>query len=301
MDIATILAIVGIVLAIVVPVAVALWVEALKKAHLDIASSEWRPISFVTWTFATVRVRNKPIPPRLGKFLPRESAHGCVVEIDYYRWDSGGLLFPTIHGRWSSAPEPLRQVPPSLLAELPPGSSRSSHGTSITPGTYSTGTAGIVSPPVSGGTAPSFTVPATAGAAGPSVTAGAADAAVIPPGSPSTVSTPPGSAQYGYSTIYDPEKDRGRIDVAVSPDGEEVAVAILRDGEAFAFSTESYGYDKWGNPAWHLDHGTYRIVVRVLGSGIREERQFKLQYLSNDVSKFRLEAIDPSSRETMPL
>jgi len=81
--------------------------------------------------------------------------------------------------------------------------------------------------------------------------------------------------------------------VAVSPDGEEVAVAILRDGEAFAFSTESYAYPSWGNPSWRLEHGTYRIVVRVRGSAIQEERYFKLEYLSNDVSKFRLEAIDP--------
>jgi hypothetical protein len=107
------------------------------------------------------------------------------------------------------------------------------------------------------------------------------------------VTTRAGSTQHEYSIIYDPEKDPGKIDIAVSPDGEEVAVAILRDGEAFAFSTESYGYHSWGNPSWRLEHGTYRIVVRVRGSGIQEERPFKLEYLSNDVSKFRLEAVDP--------
>jgi hypothetical protein len=66
MDMATFLAIVGIILAIIVPVAVVLWVEALKRAHLEIVRSDWRPPNFVTWTFATVRVRNKPLGPRLG-------------------------------------------------------------------------------------------------------------------------------------------------------------------------------------------------------------------------------------------
>ncbi|MGH3401228.1 MAG: hypothetical protein ACRDRJ_01720 [Streptosporangiaceae bacterium] len=106
------------------------------------------------------------------------------------------------------------------------------------------------------------------------------------------MSTSAASAQHEYSIIYDPERDPRRIDVAVSPDGEEVAVAILRGGEAFAFSTESYDYDRWGNPAWRLEQGTYRIVVRVRGSGILEERQFKLEYLNDDVSKFHLETID---------
>src|SRR6266568_3898941 len=308
MDIGTILAIIGIVLAIVVPVVVALWVEARKRAHLEIAPSAWQAPNFVMWTFATVRVRNKPLPPRLSRFLSREEAHGCVVEIDYYNWDSGSRLFPTIRGRWSSAPEPLGRVPSSLIAELPPGSS-SSQGPAIRPGIYPTGvvgspvtggtastfpsfgSAGVIGPPVTGG--PASTLPVSgAGVVGPPVTAGAADASVVPPGSDSTASTRPGSTQNAYSIIYDPEKDPGQIDVAVSPDGEEVAVAILRDGEAFAFSTESYAYPSWGNPSWRLEHGTYRIVVRVRGSAIQEERYFKLEYLSNDVSKFRLEAID---------
>jgi hypothetical protein len=333
MDIGTVLAIIGIILAIVVPVVVALGVEALKRARLEIVPSEWRPPNFATWTFATARVRNKPLPSRLSRFLSREEAQGCVVEIDYYHLDSRARLFPTIRGRWSSVPEPLRRVPSSLVAELPPGPSRSSsHGAAILPGTYPTGAAGlgvtggtastfpgpdtagvvgppvtggtastfpgpgaadVVGPPVTGGTASTFPGPGAAGVVGPPVTAGTADASIVPPGSASTVSTRAGSTQPAYSIIYDPEKDPGQLDVAVSPDGEEVAVAILRDGEAFAFSTQSYNYPSWGNPRWRLEHGTYRIVVRVRGSGIQEERHFKLEYLSNDVSKFQLEAIDP--------
>lgn len=297
MDIGTVLAIVGIVLAIVVPVVVALGVEALKRARLEIAPSVWRPPNFVTWTFATVRVHNKPLPPRLSRFLPREEAHGCVVEIDYYRWDSSARLFPTIRGRWSSVPEPLSRVPSSLVAELPPGPRNPGLGAVEAIGTGSTmpgpGATGVVGPPVTGGTAPTFPGPDAAGVVGPPVTGGTASTPAVPPVSAGVASIRAGSsAQPEYSIVYNPERDPGQLDVAVSPDGEEVAVAILRDGEAFAFSTESYNYPSWGNPGWRLEHGTYRIVVRVRGSGIEVERPFKLEYLSNDVSKFQLEAID---------
>ena len=307
MDMATFLAIVGIVLAIVVPVVVALGVEKLKRARLEIVPSEWRPPSFVTWIFATVRVRNKPLPSRLGKFLSREEAHGCVVDIDYYRWDSNAKLFSTIRGRWSSLPEPLSRVPSPLAAELPPGPSGSSgHGAIEAEGSASLtpepGTAGVIGPPVSGGPASTMPGPGATGVVGPPVSGGTAPtmsrpgtAGVIgPPVSGGPSSGPAGSSvQPGYSIVYDPGRDSGRLDVAVSPDGEEVAVAILRDGEAFVFSTESYNYPSWDNPGWRLEHGTYRIVVRVRGSGIQAEAQFKLEYLDNDVSKFQLEAIDP--------
>ena len=107
---------------------------------------------------------------------------------------------------------------------------------------------------------------------------------MVPPGSASTLSTKRCvRAAWIFDHLRPRKRSEGELDVAVSPDGEEVAVAILRDGEAFAFSTESYDYDRWGNPAWRLEHGTYRIVVRVRGSGILEERQFKLEYLNDDV------------------
>lgn len=295
MDMGTVLAIIGIVLAIVVPVVVALGVEKLKQASLEITSSVWQPPNFVTWTFATVRVRNRPLPPQLGRFLPREGAQGCVVEIDYYRWDSSARLFPTIRGRWSSVPEPLSRVPTSLVAELPHGPSRSSsQGGGALPGTQPTGVTGL---PVAGGTASTTPSSGALGVVGPPVTGGTASTLPVPAVPPVSAGVPSAragsSTQPEYSIVYDPERDPGQLDIAVSADGEEVAVAILRDGEAFAFSTESYNYPSWGNPGWLLSHGTYRIVVRVRGSGIQVEGQFKLEYLSNDVSKFRLDAIDP--------
>ena len=77
--------------------------------------------------------------------------------------------------------------------------------------------------------------------------------------------------------------------MAVSDAGEEVAVAVLRGGEAYAWSTASYGHPAWGNPAWQLSHGTYRVVVRVRGSSVKFKRAFKLEYLTDDFAKFRLE------------
>jgi len=50
-------------------------------------------------------------------------------------------------------------------------------------------------------------------------------------------------------------------------------------------------HDAFGNPAWRLDRGTYRIVIHVHGSGIDYKQAFKLEYLSNDFAQFRLERI----------
>lgn len=111
------------------------------------------------------------------------------------------------------------------------------------------------------------------------------------PVAPYTGGTASLSTEPGFSPVYDRTLDPRQHDVPVSRAGEEVAVAILRAGEAFAFSTESYDYNAWGNPAWKLCYpGTYRIVVRVRGSSVEHEQAFKLEYLSNDdFAKFRLQ------------
>jgi hypothetical protein len=89
---------------------------------------------------------------------------------------------------------------------------------------------------------------------------------------------------------YDPSLIKHEQDVPVSDDGEEVAVAILlNDGNAFAFSEDSYAHPGFANPAWQLTRGDYRVVIRVSGSNFRECRQdFKLVYEDGDFSKFRL-------------
>lgn len=261
MDVGTVLGLVAIGVAIAVPFGI----EALKRPRLEIIPSQWSPSRFVTWTFATVRVYNKPLAKPLNRLVTRQAAQGCVIEIDYYLLDSEARSFPTVPGRWSSVPEPLRSVPSSLATERRAGCGGT---TSAFTGFPVTG----VGPPVTGGTAPIFAVPSV---------------------SAPVASTGAGFAEPKFTVVYDPTLDPGQRDVAVSQAGEEVAVAILRDGEAFAFSTESYNHPSWGNPAWRLTRGsTYRIVVCVRGSSIQEERKFRLEYLSHDISQFRLQEID---------
>jgi hypothetical protein len=80
-------------------------------------------------------------------------------------------------------------------------------------------------------------------------------------------------------------------DVGVSEEGEEVAVAILREGAAFAFSTDSYAYTEFGKPDWELTRGTtYYIIVRVRGYNLDQREPFELQYLDDNFANFRLQS-----------
>lgn len=256
----------------VVALGVCIAMEALKRPRLTIVNSKWPNPSFVPWTFATVRVRNEPLAPPLRNLLTRQSAQACKAEIEFYRWDSTAP-FLRLPGRWSAVPQPLSLVPSSLAGAPIPASG----GTVYTP----------VDIPVTGGTAPTtFPFDLASG--------GAAALTVIPPSSGKA------SGRSGYKVVYDPARDLGRRNVAVSSGeeeeregGEEIAVAILRGGEAFAFSTESYKHPSWGNPEWRLERGNiYRIIVRVRGSGVQRERAFRLEYLTNNPSEFWLQAID---------
>lgn len=255
-------------------------IEAVKRPRLIIEPSDWLNPAFVTWTFATVRVYDIPVAAPLGKLLPRNSAQACKAEIEYYEWDSTAP-FLKLPGRWSSVPEPLSLVPTSLVT-APPSAG--------TPFEYTP-----VTRPVSLGTAPTFTLPAFGGSSTLPATGAIGPPASGSPAVPPVVPARGGTrgARSEYSVVYDPARDPGQRDVAVSSEGEEIAVAIFRDNEAFAFSTESYWHPRWGNPDWCLERTkTYRIVVRVEGSSVRQERAFKLAYLTNNPSDFRLEAID---------
>jgi hypothetical protein len=273
----------------VVALGVPFTIEAVKAPRLRITPSEWRNPAFVPWTFATVRVRNEPvITPLVRSVLMRQSAQGCKAEIEYCLWDSGAP-FLRLPGRWSSVPEPLRFIP--LSATEPPQMTGGTMyvgvvGPSVSGGAGSTaapvGPEGVVGPPVSGGTAPT---------ASPVGLEGDADSPNIFPFPP--VSGGTAGEQSGYRVVYDPSRDPGQRDIAVSEEGEQIAVAILRGNKAFAFTSESYRYPGWENPAWRLERGkTYRIVVRVRGSDIQQEQAFKLEYLTNNPSEFRLQEIE---------
>jgi len=96
--------------------------------------------------------------------------------------------------------------------------------------------------------------------------------------------------------VYDRSRDPGQHDITADPEGEEVAVAILRNGEVFAFSSESYDHPSWGKPDWQLDlNEIYRVVIRIRGEGVRKESEFKLDCLDPNAANFRLEPVGKSS------
>jgi hypothetical protein len=203
-------------------------IEALKRPRLEIRPSPWSPSGPVPWTFAAVQVHNKPLGAPFNRLLSREAAQGCVVEIDFFRWGSEERVIPTVPGRWSSHPEPIRSVPSAA------------------------GTGAVYS---------------------------------------ASVSATGSAVSQTFSAVYDPSLDPREHDVPVSHAGEEVAVAIMMPRGAFAFSTASYGFHSFANPSWGLDRGTYRVLVRVRGSSLECERAFKLEYLTDDFAKFRLQEI----------
>lgn len=93
---------------------------------------------------------------------------------------------------------------------------------------------------------------------------------------------------------YDPSLVSAQQDISVGSDRGRVSVAVLRDGEAFAFANESYMYlaDHLGKPDWQLTVGrTYRVEVRVRGSNVDHTDIFKLEYYSGDFTNFQLQSV----------
>jgi hypothetical protein len=95
----------------------------------------------------------------------------------------------------------------------------------------------------------------------------------------------------GFAPAFDATMIRREQDVGVNDAGEEVAVAVLLAGDsAYGWTSESYAHPAWANPALRLDHGTYRVVVRVSGSSVEHQQEFKLEYLGGDFARFHLVA-----------
>jgi hypothetical protein len=69
---------------------------------------------------------------------------------------------------------------------------------------------------------------------------------------------------------------------------EEVAVAVLVDGEAWGWGAESQLHG-WKHPHWKLDLGVYDVEVRAEWQGTSQTRWLRLEYLSDDWSSFRLQ------------
>jgi hypothetical protein len=97
----------AIALAIIVPLAI----EWLKHPRLEIRRMAWRASAPVDWTFAAVRVYNRPLGRPWRWFLVRQSAEGCEVTLEFRRLGEKSLAIPAVGARWSSRPEPLRSQP----------------------------------------------------------------------------------------------------------------------------------------------------------------------------------------------
>ena len=66
------------------------------------------------------------------------------------------------------------------------------------------------------------------------------------------------------------------LDVAPTGAGQEVAVAVVRDGEAYAFSAESYLYPGWKRPEWRLAPGEWVVEVVASSAQASARRSFRL-------------------------
>lgn len=203
----------GLVLA-VAAILLAVGMERLKRPRLAIHASTWARSGAVAWTFATVRIVNRPLSKAFSWILVRQIAAGCRVTIEYRALGQQALVLPQIQGRWSSRPEPWIIQPSSGQIHV----------------------------------------------------------------------------------AYDPAKatESTRLDLAPSDDGEEVAVAILKqNGAAFAWSPDSYAYPGFEHPQLVLQRGEYEVTVQAQAGGVSTSARFRLQYLSGDFARFRLQS-EPS-------
>jgi hypothetical protein len=118
---------------------------------------------------------------------------------------------------------------------------------------------------------------------------------------PGALPDPGGAVPQAVQVAYDPALDTAEHEVAVGSDRGHFSVAILRDGQAFAFANESYAHlpDHLGQPEWQLaQNQTYRVEVRVKGSNVDHRQVFKLEFYSDDFAHFRLQPV--TARRAFP-
>lgn len=113
----------AVLVAIVVPLAIerTKWPELRLDKADDANARHLTPVA----RFVHVRVTNLPLDGWRGRWLLRNTANGCKVDITF-RSRSDGKATP-MPGRWSAAPQPLtlgvfdnEMVPQSLRFDLPP-------------------------------------------------------------------------------------------------------------------------------------------------------------------------------------
>jgi hypothetical protein len=83
--------------------------------------------------------------------------------------------------------------------------------------------------------------------------------------------------------------DSRRLDLPAGGRRQEVAVAVLRDGEAYGWGAESYAFPFWRNPDWRLsERAEYEVVLTIQWAGGTAAERLRLPYLSDEMGAFRL-------------
>jgi len=85
-------------------------IELLKRPSLEVRAIIWQPREPVAWTFAAVRVFNRPLPGFLRTMIVRAPAQCCEVTLEFREPGRDYIVIPLVPARWSSQPEPLRSV-----------------------------------------------------------------------------------------------------------------------------------------------------------------------------------------------
>jgi hypothetical protein len=85
-------------------------IEWLKRPKLKIKPMTWQASRPAPWTFAAVRIHNKPLPKLLRAIIVRSTAECCDVTLEFREPGRSHLAMPLVLARWSSHPEPLRSV-----------------------------------------------------------------------------------------------------------------------------------------------------------------------------------------------
>lgn len=104
---------------------------------------------------------------------------------------------------------------------------------------------------------------------------------------PRSLGAPPGPPiQIG---VHEPSLIPGSqvYDLQAGGRTEEVAVAVLRDGEAYGWAADSYFHD-WKRPDLKLSRGVYDVEVLAEWQGNTETRWFRLDYHSDKKADFHL-------------
>lgn len=94
----------------VVAIVLAVSIEWMRRPSLDIKADNWRARGPVPWTFATVRVYNRPLPKPFSALIVRGTAECCEVTLEFREPGKSYLSLPQVPARWSSHPEPLRSI-----------------------------------------------------------------------------------------------------------------------------------------------------------------------------------------------